>query len=424
MAYHHLQARLYNTPHLISPDKLQVIARVLQDHIALKAGAADAAGMARTRARQARPAPRADGVVVVPIMGTLVQRTGGMDAESGLRSYESIRGDIDAAMSMPVGTVVLEIDSGGGEAQGAFELADYIYQLGRAEAAKGSRGKRIIAYANEAALSAAYLIAAAAPEVVMPETGVVGSIGVIALHLDTSEAEKQAGLRYTAVYAGERKNDLTPHEPLTESGAAFLQQRVDSLYALFVERVAQYRGISAERVRGTQAAVLSASDALKVGLVDRVLGWTDFLSGLTMRKNKRNGGNKMKKDELLSALYDLKADAGDQVFAEALEDLMPRAETQPEGHVDMAAAVEAAKQEGYAAAARNARAILQMCELAGMTSMAMGLLDDTLDVDAARDKLISARARRSNVSVDSSIGAGIPEGSPLLAKIRAMKGDK
>lgn len=75
--------------------------------------------------------------------------------------------------------------------------------------------KPIWAVANDAAFSAAYAIAAA-QRVIVTETGGVGSIGVIALHIDQSVQDANDGYRYTAITAGSHKNDFSPHEPLSD----------------------------------------------------------------------------------------------------------------------------------------------------------------------------------------------------------------
>jgi signal peptide peptidase SppA len=201
---------------------------------------------------------------VIPIYGSLVKRTVGLQVESGLTSYASIANQIDSAVADPaVSGIVLDIDSPGGEAAGVFELSRRI----RAAAQQ----KPIWAVANDAAFSAAYAIAASAERLFITETAGVGSIGVIALHVDQSARDATDGLRYTAITAGEHKNDFSPHEPLSIQAHASLQSEVDRLYAIFTDQVAQMRGIKPQAVRGTQAALFFGEDAVKADLADGVL---------------------------------------------------------------------------------------------------------------------------------------------------------
>jgi signal peptide peptidase SppA len=213
------------------------------------------------------------GIAVIPIYGSLVKRTAGLQVESGLTSYASIADQIDSAVADPaVSGIVLDIDSPGGEAAGVFELARRIRAAGQT--------KPIWAVANDAAFSAAYAIAASAERLFITETAGVGSIGVIALHVDQSARDANDGLRYTAITAGEHKNDFSPHEPLSVQAHASLQAEVDRLYAIFTEQVAQMRGIKTQAVRATQAALFFGEDAVKAGLADGVLSLEAAISDM------------------------------------------------------------------------------------------------------------------------------------------------
>ena len=153
---------------------------------------------------------------MIPIHGTLVRRTVGLEAESGLTSYAAIAGQLEAALANPAATASCSTStSPGGEAGGVFDLAERI----RAAA----KVKPVWAVANDLAFSAAYALASGASRLIVSRTGGVGSIGVIAMHVDQSMKDAQDGVRYTAVFAGERKNDLNPHAPISDAAHAFLQ---------------------------------------------------------------------------------------------------------------------------------------------------------------------------------------------------------
>ena len=98
------------------------------------------------------------------------------------------------------------------------------------------------------AYSAAYAIASAAERVYLPRTGGMGSIGVIAIHVDQSAYDEKKGLKYTAIYAGARKNDFSSHKPLTDKAMEVVQAEVDEVYDLFAETVARNRGIKATAI--------------------------------------------------------------------------------------------------------------------------------------------------------------------------------
>jgi hypothetical protein len=219
----HLAARLYGTPLLLARAKLDVILSVLGERVNWPESEL-AASLPQARARIDAPA----GVAVIPVVGSLVRRTMGLDPASGFTSYAEIAGMVDAALSDPsVEGILLDIDSPGGEAGGVFELGE---RIRAADAVKP-----IWAVASDAAFSAAYAIGCAASRLLVTRTGGVGSIGVIAMHVDQTARDAQQGYRYTPITAGEQKNDFSPHEKLGPDAHARLQAEVDRLYGLFVD---------------------------------------------------------------------------------------------------------------------------------------------------------------------------------------------
>jgi hypothetical protein len=108
----------------------------------------------------------------------------------------------------------------------------------------------------------------------------VGSIGVIAVHLDVSGFDEKVGRKYTAVYAGARKNDFSSHEPLSDQARASLQAEIDRLYEMFVSAVAVHRDLRPNMVRNTEAALFWGANGVQVGLADAVGGVQDCLDAL------------------------------------------------------------------------------------------------------------------------------------------------
>jgi signal peptide peptidase SppA len=165
---------------------------------------------------------------------------------------------------LPCAGVILDVDSPGGEVGGLFDLVEQI------RAIKSRAGKPLWAVANESALSAAYAVASAADRLYVTRTGEVGSIGVVAVHVDESGADAKAGLAWSFVFAGEHKVDANAHEPLSERARATIQADVDRLYGELCALVAANRGLTNEGVRGTDAAIYRGELAVRAGLADRV----------------------------------------------------------------------------------------------------------------------------------------------------------
>jgi signal peptide peptidase SppA len=267
----HVASRLFGTPLMIARPKLDAILGVLGPRLAGHALEPMDIGTAPTRTPEITP----EGIAIVPVTGTLVSRSGYLSAASRLTSYGDIGDAIEAAASDPrVRGIVLDIDSPGGEVGGLFDLVE------RIEALRRESAKPTWAIADEAALSAAYAIATAADRIYVTQTGEAGSIGVVAVHVDESGADRMAGLSWTFVHAGERKIDGNPHEPLSPRARADVQADVDRLYDRFVALVARNRGLTPEAVRATEAAVYRGDLAVKAGLADRVGTLRDAVADL------------------------------------------------------------------------------------------------------------------------------------------------
>ncbi|MDD3028833.1 MAG: S49 family peptidase [Alphaproteobacteria bacterium] len=265
----HIAGRVFDTPLLISRAKLDTILGVLSPRLSggplpEKQDPVATGGYDRTP----------DGIAILSVLGTMVRRTVGLEAQSGLCSYAMLGHQLGAAVAdSQVKAILLDIDSPGGEAGGAFDFADQIYAA--------RKSKPIWAVADDEAFSAAYAIAASASKIYVSRTGGVGSIGVIAVHLDQSQAEADAGLKYTAIYAGARKNDLSPHEPLSDPARNVIQAEVNRVYGLFVSTVARGRKLSPDDVKATEAGMFFGPDAVAAGLADKLGTFDDALSDLT-----------------------------------------------------------------------------------------------------------------------------------------------
>ena len=400
----HLAARLFGTPLLVHRAKLDVILAVLGERLNLAAPAADLA-IPVPRITPAQP----PGIAVIPIHGTLVKRVLGMEAASGLTSYGGIAQEIDAALADPqVQGILLDIDSPGGEASGSFELARQIRHA--------ATQKPVWAVANDAAYSAAYALAASAQRLIVTETGGVGSIGVIALHIDQSAKDAQEGYRYTAVTAGAHKNDFSPHHPLSDTAKAELQTEVDRLYGLFVEHVAAMRSLDVDAVRATEAGLYFGANAITAGLADAVSSFetalTDFSLFLSARNHKPPQARERIRTEAVIASKENAMQENETPLTEMIG-------------VDQAAVLVA---EARREAIQSAQAIAELCLIAGCPEQAAGFIAAGQSEAAVRRVLCEARAARSEATpIHSTItpeaGTEVtqrPESSPVVAAVKKL----
>lgn len=296
MSHPLIAARVFNTPLLIHPQKLDAIIAGLGPRLLAGSGLsgidlkmdAGAGGIqllpaemftTKTGARSDRGYQVVDGVAVVNIRGALVHRSRMESMSSMMLGYNDIATDIEDAMAnSDVHAVLLNWDSPGGEVSGAFELADRI---------KAMRGKKpMVSIADGMAASAAYLGASAADEVVLSSTAYVGSIGVVMRHVDFSQALAADGIKVTHIYAGAHKVDGNPYEPLPDAVRADYQAEIDGLMTMFVDTVAANTGLDPMAVRKTQAAVYRGVSAVATGLASRIGTADGLISELAAQRSR------------------------------------------------------------------------------------------------------------------------------------------
>lgn len=210
------------------------------------------------------------GIAVVHISGPLTHHSGWFD------SYDAIIERIeDAFCDDDTRAVALRIDSPGGDANGVFEANRAI------RAMRAEWGKPVFAYSDENMYSAAYALGCAADEVWLPQTGGVGSVGVICAVEDRTQQNEKIGKSIKLVTTGARKADSHPDRELTPEVLASVQGTVNQLGTVFFETVATCRGIDAGEVMALEAACYMGEMAVKSGLADAVGSWQEFVAYVT-----------------------------------------------------------------------------------------------------------------------------------------------
>ncbi len=263
----HLAQKLFNTPLAIHPQKAEVIVSSLTERLGItqirSAMMEDDDEYFSRKARKDSGYDVLEGIAIIPVYGTLVQKLGTLRPYSGMTGYDGIRRVFLTAINDPeVKGICLDIDSPGGEVAGCFDLVDLIY---------AERGKKPThAILSENAFSAAYAIASAADKIYVPRTGGVGSVGVIVIHCDWSQRIKDDGLKVSIITYGNRKAESNPYVALSDEAKAAIQHDVDEMGRLFVSTVSRNRGLSETVIRNTQAACYLAAEGVQMGLADVV----------------------------------------------------------------------------------------------------------------------------------------------------------
>jgi signal peptide peptidase SppA len=211
-----------------------------------------------SRREQTKPFAFANGFAIIPIHGSLINRFG---ASYGyVTGYNFIRAQHNAAMMDPdVKYIVHDHNSYGGEAAGCFELADDIYN---------SRGtKPIIAVVDSNSYSASFALSTSTDKIFVTPSSGVGSVGVVAMHVDMSKMLDNIGVKITFIHSGDHKVDGNPYEALSPEVKADIKKGIDKSRTNFVALVARNLGLDSKVVYDTEARTYRADDALKLGLV-------------------------------------------------------------------------------------------------------------------------------------------------------------
>lgn len=271
--FYHLSQRIFNQPVAILPQKAEIIVSALADRLGIsKIMRHDGTAFATIPGEDYQAAAHdkisdydvLDQCAIIEISGTLVQKNNRLRPFSGMTGYDGIRQNFLAALEDPaIKSIVLDIDSPGGEVAGCFDLVDTIYE---------ARGvKPIAAILNESAYSAAYAIASAADFITVPRTGGVGSIGVICMHVDYSKSLQNSGIKVTLIQYGDKKSMGNSYEAIGDEALAKMQADIDMMGEMFVGIVARNRGISADVVRDFQAGTFLGKEGVDIGLADELI---------------------------------------------------------------------------------------------------------------------------------------------------------
>ena len=422
--------RVLNRPLLILPDKLAIITEVLSGRIGVEglrtefaALEPDGAALAETslmkpvatrfegeafetdaNGRNVGKLPyrrNANGTAVISIIGSLVNRGAWVGAQSGMTSYEGIAYQIKTALNDPkVKNIILDMDSPGGEATGAFETAALVREA--------SAVKPVHAMVNGMAASAAYAIASGAKSIITTESGMSGSIGVVLMHADYSRAIDRAGITPTLIHAGAHKVDGNPYAPLSGAVKSDLQAEVDRLYEMFTNSVAEGRKgrLTARAARATEARTYIGKAAVEAHLADDVGTFADLVGDLSRAGTSRMKGTKM------SAIFD----ENDMEKARAESHAKAFADGRDAGHKD---GFEQGKTEGYKdgheAGIADGRKVGANEERERIRAI--------LSHDEAKGREATAQhlALNTDMTVDAAVGvlAGVPKAAATSIAARA-----
>lgn len=265
--YANILGVIYNTPWLITQDGLQTILDIMDRKISGEELSFEKLEEMREKNEQRSrlQIPEEPGIAVLPIQGSLFPKANLLTDFSGGTSMEKLMSDFNMLMNADqVKGILLDIDSPGGSASMVKEMADAIFE--------GRKEKPIWAIANPITASGSYYLGSQAEKLFTTPSGVLGSIGVIAVHTDETKADEMAGIKRTVLTVGENKGIGHPAMPLTDEHMRIQLEQMTEIYEDFTADVARGRGVSQEIVKETygKGRTYKARSALEKGMVDGI----------------------------------------------------------------------------------------------------------------------------------------------------------
>lgn len=208
-----------------------------------------------------------DKIAIIYAQGNIMSGEGDVNTigEGSMR-----RSLIEARKDKNIKAIVLRIDSPGGNAL----TSDLIWR----EIELTKKVKPVVVSMGNYAASGGYYIACNANTILAESNTITGSIGVFGILPNFTQLATKIGLHSEQVKTHENSAEYSPFLPLDEKLKAVTLESVEQIYNTFVSHVAAGRKMSFAQVDSiAQGRVWSGSQALKVGLVDKIGGLDDAL---------------------------------------------------------------------------------------------------------------------------------------------------
>jgi protease-4 len=188
---------------------------------------------------------------------------------------------IEARKDKNVKAIVLRIDSPGGSAL----TSDLIWR----EIELTKKVKPVVVSMGNYAASGGYYIACNANKIFAENNTITGSIGVFGVLPNMTQLATKVGIYTEQVKTNENAAEYSPFVPMDEKFKAVTQESVEHVYKTFVSHVAAGRKMTVAQVDSIgQGRVWSGSQALKIGLVDRIGGLDDAIKeAASLSKTKK-----------------------------------------------------------------------------------------------------------------------------------------
>jgi len=263
----------YLRPWAIKQDFLHVMSNIVERHMRGEKLSEDVIAKVTAGKKEQREYEIINGTAVIPIQGIISKRIGLIQqiSNNGVSTLDIKKDLLQALEDKQVKNILLYIDSPGGSVDGPGDLADFIFSI--------RNKKPIYSFSDGQMDSAAYWIGSAAEKVYATKGAEIGSIGVYAIIDDYTVMAHNMGIKTEIIKAGKHKATGHPEKPFTAEDREIIQERVNDYYDLFVEGVAQNRGISTEEtLKLATGDVFIGRKAKKAGLIDAITTLDDIIA--------------------------------------------------------------------------------------------------------------------------------------------------
>jgi protease-4 len=172
---------------------------------------------------------------------------------------------IEARKDKNIKAIVLRVDSPGGSAL----TSDLIWR----EIELTKKVKPVVVSMGNYAASGGYYIACNANKIFAENNTITGSIGVFGILPNFTQLATKIGVHTEQVKTNENASEYSPFVPMDEKFKTVTLESVEHIYKTFVSHVAAGRKMTVAQVDSIgQGRVWSGSQALKIGLVDKIGG--------------------------------------------------------------------------------------------------------------------------------------------------------
>ena len=208
-----------------------------------------------------------DKIAIIYAQGSIMSGEGDVNTIGEISINRSL---IEARKDKNIKAIVLRINSPGGSAL----TSDLIWR----EIELTKKVKPVVVSMGNYAASGGYYIACNANKIFAENNTITGSIGVFGVLPNFTQLATKIGIHTEQVKTNENAAEYSPFVPMDEKFKAVTLESVEHIYKTFVTHVAQGRKMTFAQVDSIgQGRVWSGSEALKIGLVDKIGGLDDAI---------------------------------------------------------------------------------------------------------------------------------------------------